>query len=74
MSTIVVDSQTIRIPAWVTEFDSFRRWARSDEFPDHGRICFPDGEVWVDMSKEQIVSHNQASVYSSRVTGSARPG
>src|SRR5262249_36027312 len=29
------------------------------EFPETGRICYLDGEVWVDMSKEQFFSHNQ---------------
>jgi Uma2 family endonuclease len=58
MSTIVVDSQSVHIPPWVSDQRSFRRWARSDEFPESGRICFLAGEVWVDMSKEQF-AHNQ---------------
>ena len=58
MSTIVVDSTSVRIPAWVVDLESFRRWADSEEFPDSGRICYLNGEVWVDLSKEQF-SHNQ---------------
>lgn len=59
MNTFVVESEIVRIPAQVTDLDSFRRWARSDDFPETGRICYLNGEVWVDMSKEQFFSHNQ---------------
>lgn len=59
MNTIVLDNHTVRIPAWVVDLDSFRRWLQSDDFPESGRICYFDGEVWIDMSKEQIFTHNQ---------------
>src|SRR6266851_1013564 len=58
-TTLFVDGNSVCIPAWVHDLDSFRHWARSDEFPQTGRICYLNGEVWVDMSKEQIFSHNQ---------------
>src|SRR6266404_8614325 len=58
MSTIVLDTQLVHIPPSVGDLDSFRRWARSEEFPETGRICYLNGEVWVDMSKEQF-THNQ---------------
>lgn len=69
MSTIVVDTQSVHIPDWVNDQPSFRRWAGSDDFPEAGRICFLDGEVWVDMSKEQF-SHNQLKGEFNRVLGS----
>ena len=47
----------VEIPSWVIDLDSFRRWMDSDEFPDHGRINYIKGEVWVDMSKEQVFTH-----------------
>jgi Uma2 family endonuclease len=59
MSTIIFDEASVRIPAWVVDQASFRRWLQSDDFPEIGRICFFQGEVWVDMSKEQVFSHNQ---------------
>ena len=59
MNTFVLDAEVVRIPSWIVDLDSFRRWARSDEFPEAGRICYLRGEVWVDMSKEQVFSHNQ---------------
>jgi hypothetical protein len=59
MNTFVLDEKSVQIPKGVKSLSSFRRWANSDEFPDSGRICFLDGEVWVDMSQEQFFSHNQ---------------
>ena len=58
-NTFVVDSQRIEIPKWIGNLESFRHWARSDEFPETGRICYLNDELWVDMSKEQVFSHNQ---------------
>src|SRR5439155_22310773 len=58
MSTIMVDDQSVRIPSWVSDLASFRRWYYSNDFPGEGRICFINGEVWVDMSREQF-AHNQ---------------
>ena len=37
----------------------FAAAARSDEFPESGRICFINGEFCVDVSKEQFFTHNQ---------------
>jgi len=59
-STFVVDAQAVHVPFWVVDHASFRRWLHSDEFPERtGRICYLDGEVWVDMSTEQVFTHNQ---------------
>jgi hypothetical protein len=30
----------VHIPGWVVDLGSFRRWARSDDFPDRGRFAF----------------------------------
>ena len=51
------DRGALEVPGWVVDHDSYRRWARSDEFPEEGRICFLNGEVWVDMSRQQVFSH-----------------
>lgn len=59
MNTFVVDRESITIPEWVSDHESFRLWARSEDFPERGRICFLRGEKWVDMSKEQLFTHNQ---------------
>jgi Uma2 family endonuclease len=69
-STIVLDDQVVGIPAWVRDHASFRRWLHSDEFPERtGRICYLAEEVWVDMSKEQVFSHNQAKAEFARGLG-----
>jgi Uma2 family endonuclease len=57
VTTFVIESEQVSVPGWVKDLASFRRWADSDEFPETGRICWLDGEVWVDMSKEQIFTH-----------------
>jgi Uma2 family endonuclease len=70
MSTFVVEDEAVHIPEWVQSLESFRQWARSDEFPETGRICYLSGEVWVDMSKEQVFSHNQVKLEYNIVLGS----
>jgi Uma2 family endonuclease len=61
MSTIVIADKG-SIPDWVADLDSFRRWARSDDFPESGGFSFLDGEIWVDVGMEQLFSHNQVNV------------
>jgi Uma2 family endonuclease len=57
MNTVVI-GETVRIPEWVVDLDSFRRWARSDEFPEQGQFSHLNGELWVDLSMERF-GHNQ---------------
>jgi Uma2 family endonuclease len=57
MITFVTESDQVSVPGWVTDLAAFRRWADEDDFPETGRICYLDGEVWVDMSKEQLFTH-----------------
>jgi Uma2 family endonuclease len=59
MTTFVVDADSVCVPDWVQDLESFRVWFHSDDFPEAGRICYLKGEVWVDMSREQFFSHNQ---------------
>jgi Uma2 family endonuclease len=59
MTTIVVYEEAVHIPDGIHTLAAFRRWMRSDEFPQVGRISYLHGQVWVDMSKEQIFTHNQ---------------
>lgn len=57
MGNIVI-SDRLRIPRWVDDLPAFRRWIRSEEFPDHGWYSHLDGELWVDVSMEKVW-HNQ---------------
>jgi Uma2 family endonuclease len=59
VATLVVDRDQISIPPGIKSLRAFRRWFHSDAFPEAGRICFFHNEPWVDMSKEQVFSHNQ---------------
>lgn len=56
--SMALDTEEVRVPGWVNDLESFRRWTDDDDFPESGRISFLDGEVRVDMSKEQLYSHN----------------
>ncbi len=57
MITVLNESEQIRVPGWVADLGSFRRWAGADDFPEKGRVWFLKGEVCLDLSKEQIFSH-----------------
>jgi Uma2 family endonuclease len=59
VSTVVVADQ-VRIPSWVNDLESFRRWSRSDDYPERGWVSFLAGEVWVDTDMEQLFTHNRA--------------
>src|SRR5262245_60316843 len=56
-ATFIADGTELRIPATVVDIESFRRWADTEEFPEKGNIWWLCGEVWADMSKEQIFTH-----------------
>jgi Uma2 family endonuclease len=53
------DEDAVYIPADARTLEGFRRWARSDEFPERGRISYLDGEIEIDMSPEEIETHNK---------------
>ena len=55
--TVVGDCKQVTVPPWVVDLASFRRWMDSDDVPEKLRIWYLKGEVWIDMSKEQIFSH-----------------
>lgn len=56
-TTFIADGTRVYIPATVVDIESFRRWADTEEFPEKGNIWWLRGEVWADMSKEQIFTH-----------------
>ena len=37
--------ESVRIPAGLTDHEAFRRWARSDDFPENGRISLRQDEI-----------------------------
>jgi Uma2 family endonuclease len=55
--TFISETAQLVLPAWVGDIDSFRHWTEMDDFPETGSIWWLRGEVWADMSKEQIFTH-----------------
>jgi hypothetical protein len=59
-STIAIyEDLEIAVPDDARTHAGFRAWARSDAFPDRGRITFIDGQVQIDMSSEEIETHGK---------------
>ena len=55
----VIFEDQIRVPADVFNLQNFREWAHSGDFPESGQISFIDGEIEIDMSPEELSSHNR---------------
>ena len=49
----------IRVPANVVDLARFRAWAHSPDFPESGRVSYIAGKIEVEMSPEEIESHNK---------------
>ena len=69
MITVVNESRNVIVPSWVDSLGAFRRWLDADDFPENARVWFLKGNVWVDMSKEQIFSHVQVKTQFNIVVG-----
>ncbi|HUY91434.1 MAG TPA: Uma2 family endonuclease [Pirellulales bacterium] len=50
----------ICIPAAAARsLDGFRDWVHSDDFPQRGRVSFINGEILIDMSPDELETHNK---------------
>ncbi len=67
-SAVVIEDK-VSIPGWVDDLESFRRWARSGDMPERGWFAYLHGEVWVDLSMEQLFSHNRVKTQFTIVLG-----
>lgn len=56
--TIFLDKEEIIIPATAYTLPGFRVWVRSDAFPERGHVAFIGGEIFIDMSGEELQAHN----------------
>jgi Uma2 family endonuclease len=54
----VAHEEDFPIPPDVSTLDGFLRWAASDDFPDTGRIDYLAGQLEVEMSPEDLQTHN----------------
>ena len=61
MATCVTLEEGWEIP-FVDSLDAFRSWARSDEFPERGRIDYLAGRIEVNMAPEDYYSHGGLKV------------
>jgi Uma2 family endonuclease len=55
-SSVLIQEQ-IEIPLTIRTLEDFREWARSDSFPEQGRIDYINGRIEVDMMVENIFYH-----------------
>jgi Uma2 family endonuclease len=66
MTASVIFEDQVEIP-FVGSLADFRAWALSDEFPQRGRIDYVDGRIEVDMSPEDLFTHNTLKMEIGRV-------
>jgi Uma2 family endonuclease len=57
MVRILNEDTKIAVPEWVRDIDSFRRWSDTDDFPQDRPVWWLNGEVWIDMTREQLYTH-----------------
>jgi Uma2 family endonuclease len=55
--TYIDDRVQLRVPPGITDLESFRRWADADDFPENARIDYLQGDVWVDLSRQDLFTH-----------------
>jgi hypothetical protein len=56
MGTIVI-AEEVELPPWIGDHSAFRRWARSSQYPERGKVSYLHGDIWVDNSVEKLI-HN----------------
>jgi Uma2 family endonuclease len=56
--TVILADHDVIIPASAQTLAGFRAWAKSDDFPERGRFSFLDGEIFIDMSPEELQTHS----------------
>jgi len=61
------DRLFLRIPISACTHAGFREWVKSEAFPDHIRVAYPDQEIYLDMSKEELETHNKVKMEVARV-------
>lgn len=59
LCTIVGPDREIVVPTSALTLAGFRAWAKSEDFPQRGRISFLDQELFIDMSPEELENHNK---------------
>src|SRR5262245_28023839 len=63
----VDDGTLLHIPPTAFTLAGFREWVKSDEFPEKLRVTFINGEIFLDMSKEELETHAKVKAETCRV-------
>jgi Uma2 family endonuclease len=70
---VFVQGQIV-IPDWVGDLDSFCQWRLSEDAPQRGEIAFLDTGIWVDLTMEEFLTHNQVkAVFDFAIMSVAQP-
>jgi Uma2 family endonuclease len=62
MASCLLLEHDVKVPIGIETLEGFRRWARSDDFPESGRIDFISGTIEIDMSPENAFTHGSPKV------------
>ncbi len=55
---IIIEGKVV-IPSWVDDLASFRAWRVSADAPTTGDVAYLGSDIWVDLSMEEFLTHNQ---------------
>ena len=61
--------ESVLIPDWIVDHETFRTWATSADCPEKSRVSFIGNMIWVDSSMEDFFSHNQVKTECTGVLG-----
>ncbi len=64
---IILDQPPICLPASAATLAGFRAWATSDDTPEKGRVSYINAEIIIDMSPEELETHNKVKMEIGRV-------
>jgi Uma2 family endonuclease len=53
------DLSIVQVPAAAATLEGFRSWATSNQFPERGQVSFINHKIWIDMSPEEVETHNK---------------
>ena len=56
---IQLNEGDVEIPPDLKTLDVYREWAKSLDYPTRGRFSFFQGELWMELEKERLFSHNR---------------
>ncbi len=66
-ASVTADRWSFCLPASAFKLAGFREWATSQSFPENMRATFIDEEIYLDMSNEELETHNKVKMEVARV-------